>query len=969
MFRLPLGAIMLVVLAGPLRAQSLTTGTLSGVVRDSAGQPIPDASVALVDEVTGARRARMTPRNGTFRFTLLTPAGYHLLVERFGYRPRLMVRADVQAGAELNTVVTLAAASGEAGIDTVAFAGVPMRGLSVSLERGASRDFASLADSLGMLTATGLLLPSGDGLGGAAGLPGRFGALGMDGVPHRSARHARLASSQVDALSFPAIMVRGVELLTRGLDPEWQGGGGGLLTGVTRPGTRQFSVMLEALGGPDLQTASLLLGGPVMRDTANFALGVHFARSRPQLPAPWSDSLGAKVASIAQDSFNTSLAAHTSPIEPGADVLTGFARFDWAVVPQHRLGLRVSAGRATLDLPLLDPAVPLTPGSALTASQLTAAASLSSTIGRVASELRLSMDAGRREFEGATLPRTFFTEGGLTAGTSDLAPGIFKRTTLRLAETVHSRVAAVVLKGGFEVSTTSHDHQYRDNAGGTFFFGDTTGFASGNGAFTQTVGTTPIATFRTNDLGVFAQALLSLTPAFEVRAGLRYDVRTIPTDAIPVNSQWVGLTGISNTGAPTLHPVIAPRMGFTLAAGARRAWRIEGDAGIAAEENDPAILAEAITNAGGISMRRAVGSIGTWPGVPDSTIAPVRGRMLTLLGQSYRLPRSARVALGITGSLGATLVSLQGLYRHTDFLPVRRDLNLTRNPSARDQYGRPLFGTLARSGTLLSATPGSNRRFNGFDAVTSLDPAGASDYLGLSIELRRNLGSGLDLMLLYTFSKTTDNWFGARSGSAEATLVPFPDSVGEGSWIDGTSDFDVPHRLVVGAQARLGGRLGPRIGVMYRYQSGYPFTPGFRDGVDANADGSGRNDPAFVTDTVSGAATLVAATSCLRGQAGGLARRNSCRGPAMGSLDITFGLALWSRGGRSAELTADVIGAIRSGQELSDRALYLVDAAAPMTTSPAGVTSVPLVANPRFGAALASQDPGAIVRVGLRVGL
>jgi hypothetical protein len=280
-----------------------------------------------------------------------------------------------------------------------------------------------------------------------------------------------------------------------------------------------------------------------------------------------------------------------------------------------------------------------------------------------------------------------------------------------------------------------------------------------------------------------------------------------------------------------------------------------------------------------------------------------------------------------------------------------------------------LYGTLKQEGALVGAVPGSDRRFAGFDAVYSLDPSGFSDYWGLSVGLERDVSRGLSVMTSYTFSQTTDNWFGARGDGPDAQLLPFADSGATGSWSRGRSDFDVPHRLVVGAEVRLGGRIAPRLAVLYRYQSGYPFTPGFRDGVDANGDGSARNDPAFVTDTLPGAADIIAAQSCLRAQIGRFADRNSCRDPAVSSLDFRLAFTLVRTGRTTTELLVDVFGAVRTGTDLIDHALYLVDRSAQLQTSTAtGVTTVPLVANPNFGHALARRDPGATVRVGVRVG-
>ena len=56
----------------------------------------------------------------------------------------------------------------------------------------------------------------------------------------------------------------------------------------------------------------------------------------------------------------------------------------------------------------------------------------------------------------------------------------------------------------------------------------------------------------------------------------------------------------------------------------------------------------------------------------------------------------------------------------------------------------------------------------------------------------------------YTYSETTDNWVGAASGSIGATLSPGLAETGEDTpdWSEGTSDFDIPHRLSIGTTVR-----------------------------------------------------------------------------------------------------------------------------------------------------------------------
>ncbi|MGH9261074.1 MAG: hypothetical protein ACRD08_14455, partial [Acidimicrobiales bacterium] len=196
----------------------------------------------------------------------------------------------------------------------------------------------------------------------------------------------------------------------------------------------------------------------------------------------------------------------------------------------------------------------------------------------------------------------------------------------------------------------------------------------------------------------------------------------------------------------------------------------------------------------------------------------------------------------------------------------------------------------------------------------------------------------------------------------------FPDSVRGLDWSDGRSDFDQPHRAVVGLEYRAPGPLAVRVAALYRFESGYPFTPGFRDGVDANGDGSARNDPAFVDDAIQGADTLLAEWDCLRAQVGRFAARNSCREPAMHTLDVRAALTVARPRGSAIDLFADAVNVIESDVGIRDRALYLVDPTGTITTDPGtGRITVPLVVNPGFGKLLVRRSNGRFVRLGLRV--
>lgn len=78
----------LLLAATSLYAQS-TRGSIGGQVTNSARQPVPGASVALVAHETNQKRTAMAGEQGDFLITLLEPGAYRLAVDAPGYRSHL----------------------------------------------------------------------------------------------------------------------------------------------------------------------------------------------------------------------------------------------------------------------------------------------------------------------------------------------------------------------------------------------------------------------------------------------------------------------------------------------------------------------------------------------------------------------------------------------------------------------------------------------------------------------------------------------------------------------------------------------------------------------------------------------------------------------------------------------------------------------------------------------------------------
>ena len=85
--------VALLVVSSPLLAQ-ITTGTVTGSVKDPTGAVIPGATVVLTSETRGTKSApAVTNEAGTYVFPNVTPDTYTVEVTLQGFKTVLLVRS------------------------------------------------------------------------------------------------------------------------------------------------------------------------------------------------------------------------------------------------------------------------------------------------------------------------------------------------------------------------------------------------------------------------------------------------------------------------------------------------------------------------------------------------------------------------------------------------------------------------------------------------------------------------------------------------------------------------------------------------------------------------------------------------------------------------------------------------------------------------------------------------------------
>jgi hypothetical protein len=100
--------------AAPGRAQLGNSGSIEGVVKDPSGGVVANATVEIVNPVSGFRRQATTGDDGSFRFTNVPFNPYHLAVTATGfasYSHDVEVRSTVPTGLQISLKIGAAATS------------------------------------------------------------------------------------------------------------------------------------------------------------------------------------------------------------------------------------------------------------------------------------------------------------------------------------------------------------------------------------------------------------------------------------------------------------------------------------------------------------------------------------------------------------------------------------------------------------------------------------------------------------------------------------------------------------------------------------------------------------------------------------------------------------------------------------------------------------------------------------------
>lgn len=957
--------------APALAAQSGAYATVTGTITSaSTRQPVSGALVTLTPLGGGEAREVTTGASGTFSYSLVAPGSYELRAEAIGYRPVVARTLVVDAGDRGAVPIALTAAPPPVlTVDTVALGGAANgRWRAGGVRFGAQDLFGWLPhrfDDLGSIVA---LSSGADESLGLVGLPGTMTGLVADGVPLYRAAHPLARADLVADPMFPRSMLSGVTVQRSPADVALPGFGSGYVAMSTLAGT---GAALEAAwsGDPlwssdeldvDVPALTSIQGNATWSGAVSPSSRLVVSGDAIRQDTPLAPRIGEPVSAGLAGLDPALIAELAAPSVETFSRYGGAARFD-----SRRSGdaqLFVRGGAALTRREVEGPgALGLAGASALPEESVdfsfaggwTAQASDAWIY-----EIRLGVSGSDRDFEAADPARPFalLATPGSSFGDAPYGAAASSRfDVVALPATRWSMDRATVRLG---LAARLSRHAITQGHAVQTLFSDAPSLVAGQG-FVQLFDA-PEASFSTREIGAYAAYDVELRPGVSASLGIRIDQEMIPSSEVSLSTPWGQASGLRNDQYPSSFLQVGGSASLTWDPSLDRTTMVTVSASLQHGDVDPAALAQAFSQDGGgaaTSTWIAGSGIG-WPAGPLPAGTP--RTTLTLLGPDTRPPRTASGSLGIQRRLpGGWSLHVSGDVRRTDFLMRRRDLNRPVVPQAEDPYGRQVFGTLAQDGALVTATAADARRFAGFNEVWALDPDGWSEYWGVTAALEYTRGA-TTMYASYTRSETTDNWIGGAEGLVDLRLPP--GLADDEDWAEAASDYDVPDRVVAAATTSVS---LVTLSAVYRFRSGRPFTPRYRAGVDANGDGSFRNDVAFVDDALVGAVPDL--ESCISSQLGAFAARNSCRGPTVHSLDARLRVRLGRLMGREASLVLDGLSLIESEDGAIDDALLLVDPSGTISSS-GGVVTIPLVANPDFGSVMYPSSRGRMLRVGLRIG-
>ena len=882
--------------ASPALAQG-STGTILGTVTDSAGGPIPGASVRAKNLGTGLARSTVSGPGGGFTFPLLPVGRYEVAAELSGFSPYRVPEVTVSVGGDVSLTLKLSMAAASSVVvtsETPLVETTRSEASSVVNEKSIAnlptngRNFIDF-----VLTTPGVTRDTRQGDISFAGQRGTLNSLVIDGANNDNTFFGQAlgrTGSGRAPYQFSQDAVKEFQVNRNAYSAEFGRAGGAVINVVTKSGTNEFhGSAFEFYRDKGLNANDYInvinrrppsnyhynqfgasLGGPILADRLFFFANYDGQRNTNGqaviLNTTGLPTDADTVAGLAK------LNALASPYDRGQNQDVVLLKADYEAGSVGHLSARYNSQRFTgVNNENGGPTQSVQhSGDSLVKTDTLTASLTSSLSSKVFNELRgqYAKDSEPGLANSAD-PEALIQQGAFafTIGRNNFSPRETTITRYQGADALTVLLGDHTLKGGFDWSRDLILNWFPGNFSGGYTFNSVAAFNQGKPisfvqAFPGPATTGPFTHPDLSEIAFFLQDEWHASPGLTLNFGARYDRQGIAQPAVRNPDAQLAAAGIDTSVVPQDGDNVAARLGFAWTPKGSDKTVVRGGYGMFYGRTPSIMIGTAMSN-NGVNVQTLTFTGAQMPTYPNIFPAIPSGVTLPkptifVFDPSFQSPLVHQASVGVEHAVTNDVsVGLSYLWAKGTHLQRSTDINL----------GTPsVVNFTDASGNVYPITRyGADRPFSNFARVIQFQSSADSEYNGATLEIVKRFSSNWQARLAYTYSKVIDTKPDATSvvpnGGDDAKQVSDPRNFLADRAV---GDVDQRHRIVLSGvwnlpyfhssggwkQAVLGGWS---LSGIVTVASGQPYSPTLTPLSDLNNDGNNRNDraPGFGRNSLS----------------------------------------------------------------------------------------------------------------------
>ncbi len=241
-----LGYVLALILPSAAFPQSITTGSVTGIVTDQTGAAVPNATVTLTGSGTNVSQATRTGGQGDYRFAFVAPGSYRVEATESGFRSKALENAIVVAGQPTSANFQLALASAQQTVDVAeAISTLQTQNADTTTTFNAQM-IQNLPNPGGDITyvaqtAPGVVMNTQAGYGNfaAEGMPGTSNLFSVNGQNYNDS-FANLNSSGASNLLLGSNDIAEANVINNAYSGQYGQYAGTQITYITKSGSNEF---------------------------------------------------------------------------------------------------------------------------------------------------------------------------------------------------------------------------------------------------------------------------------------------------------------------------------------------------------------------------------------------------------------------------------------------------------------------------------------------------------------------------------------------------------------------------------------------------------------------------------------------------------------------------------------------------------------------------------------------------------